>query len=451
MQRAFHSVDSLSEQVERSIFEICDLPAQERASRAEHFCAQHPQHADAMRSILSAVTNPERSVAALEAAGPASGGTDDPTRYGMVCEIARGGMGVIMLAHDWKMRRDLAVKMPRSCMHAGPGVVGTALRRRLFAEARITGRLEHPGIVPVHDLGMDEHGVPYFTMRLVRGRTADQVFALARAGTDGWGIARALEVLLKVCDTLAYAHEHGVIHRDIKPGNVMIGGHGEVYVMDWGLAKAEDCTDEPAASNGAAVDCNPAHGTVTGSVLGTPSFMPPEQATGHLDALGPTADVYATGAMLYSLLTGRAPYKEAWSTPTNETLAAVRRGPPTPIRCLAPRSPSRLVAICEKAMARDPAHRYPSAAMLAADLRAYLDGRVVQAFRTGIGAELAAWVRRNRSLAASLVVTAATVIAGLAIVGAASDGKHPARLNANPRRPLAVIVEGDIATAAEPR
>jgi serine/threonine protein kinase len=201
--------------------------------------------------------------------------------------------------------------------------VDRRLLARFLEEAQITGQLDHPGIVPVHELGLDSTGRVFFTMKLVKGRDLKSIFELVFTGREDWNETRALTVLLKVCEALAYAHKKGVIHRDLKPANVMVGAFGEVYVMDWGLARVlgrEDTHDlrlqpEPGASSlrterkeerEEAPD-SPLF-TMDGDVVGTPCYMPPEQARGEVERLGPRADVYAIGAMLYHLLARQMPY-----------------------------------------------------------------------------------------------------------------------------------------------
>ncbi len=285
--------------------------------------------------------------------------------------------------------------------------------------------------MPIHDLGRDAEGRAFFTMRLVRGRDLARVYQLAAKGEEGWTRAHVLEVLLKVCDTMAFAHARGVIHRDLKPANVMVGDFGEVYVVDWGLAREvarEDVHDlrlRPAAGEGAAASREPdaaaiqEHGppsplvTMDGVVLGTPYFMAPEQAEGRVRELDARADVYSVGAMLYHLLAGSVPYSGA--SDHHEVLARVRVGPPAPLSAARRDLPPELVAICDQAMRRDPARRYHDMQAMASDLRAYLEGRVVRAHQTGAWAELSKWIGRNRGLTASIAAAVLVAVVGLAV------------------------------------
>ncbi len=350
--------------------------------------------------------------------------------------IGRGGGGVVLKVWDTKLNRPLAMKVvlghgeDRPTGHT-PKVDGRTLTR-FVDEARIAGQLNHPGIAPVHELGADETGRAFFTMKLVRGEDLSMVFEHVRTGKEGWNQTRALSVLLKVCEAMSYAHDKGVIHRDLKPANVMVGKYGEVYVMDWGLAHVrgrEDRHDlrvkplpestrsvletERREQRGETADSPLV--TMDGEVVGTPSFMPPEQARGQLDQLGPHSDVYSVGAMLYQLLSGHMPYVSAAARASPRTiLAAVLNGPPVPLHELVPRTPGELIAICEKAMSRDWAQRYSNMKALSDDLRSYLERRVVHAYEAGAWAEAKKWVQRNRPLATSIAAALLLALGGLA-------------------------------------
>lgn len=368
-------------------------------------------------------------------------------------EVARGGMGVIFKAHDPSLARDVAMKVilgddgvsSRATTLRPDDEDAAAVRRtvaRFVVEAQVTARLDHPGVVPVHRLGVDERGRVFFTMRLVRGRALDAVLGHAARGEEGWSLTQAVQVLLKVCDTLSYAHSRGVIHRDVKPANVMVGAYGEVYVMDWGLAK---WAGEPAATPAAPGDGDaagpppPAAGpdaaadaglTSAGSVVGTPTYLAPETAEGRPADV--RSDVYAVGAMLYELLAGAPPYaRESREQGTLGVLRAVLGGPPAPLGAAAPRAPLDLVAVTEKAMARDRAARYASVRELGQDLQSWLEGRVVLASRHGPLVELRKWIGRNRGTA---IAAAAAVLAG--VVGAVAYGLRERAANADLGRSL---------------
>jgi serine/threonine protein kinase len=243
-------------------------------------------------------------------------------RYGDEQEIARGGMGAILRVHDHDLHRELAMKvMLEELGGAEPdSSEATRLRARFLEEAQVTGQLDHPGIVPVHELGLDAQGRLYFTMKLVRGRDLRAVYEQLRKGEDGWNLPRALGVLLRVCEAMAFAHDKGVIHRDLKPANIMVGRFGEVYVMDWGLARVLGSSAShdrrPDASESRVVSArqetarsgDSSLATLDGDIVGTPAYMSPEQALGRIEELGPRSDVYSLGAMLYELIAGHMPY-----------------------------------------------------------------------------------------------------------------------------------------------
>ncbi len=332
------------------------------------------------------------------------------SRYREIREVARGGMGRILRVRDATLGRDVAMKVS---LDGRPGS-----RSRLVEEAHVTGELDHPGVVPVHDMGEDAHGRSFFTMRLVEGRDLREIIGRVHRREEGWSATRALEVLLKVCDTLAFAHARGVVHRDLKPSNIRIGSFGEVYVLDWGLAKTTRRAESSGAERGDdLLERRAPVLTLDGDVVGTPCTMSPEQAEGRASEVGPRSDVYSAGAMLYEILSGRLPFLDEGETPTSATvLERVRAGSLKPLKDLCPKAPPELVSICEKAMARDPARRYPDMREMAADLRAFLEQRVVRAHATGTWPELVKWVRRNRWLAFAIasvlaISTAAAIYA----------------------------------------
>ena len=354
------------------------------------------------------------------------------TKYEVETEIARGGMGAIFRVWDEDLRRPLAMKTILA-NEDGQGEqtdVDPQLLQRFLDEAQVTGQLDHPGVVPVHELGVDAEGTVYFTMRLVRGLTLLKVLDLAREEKQGWSVTRVLDVLVKVCDTMAYAHSKHVIHRDLKPANIMVGRFGEVYVMDWGVAKILGHADQHdlrprsraitavaiQTDRSAAAEQTPNSPifTMDGMVVGTPSYMSPEQAHGMVDEMDARSDVYAIGAMLYQLLSGSAPYVERGSHPSpHAVLFGVMQGPPKPLNKVAKHAPPELIAICERAMARKRCDRYENAHALAHDVRAFLEERVVEAYQTGAWAEFRMWTHRNKGLSFAIAV-------GLGIIAAMS-------------------------------
>ncbi len=368
-------------------------------------------------------------------------------RYQARGELARGGMGTILKAWDRDLRRALAMKVLRS---GPPGDEDPGLLGRFVEEAQVSGQLNHPGVVPIHELGLDSNGRVYFTMQLVEGRTLKEVFRLAQDEEEGWTQTRALGSLLRVCETMAYAHSKGVIHRDLKPANVMVGRFGETYVMDWGLAKVlgrddrhdlrlcHDDHDAPSLVRTDRQDESNSHldspiMTMDGMVIGTPYYMPPEQAGGELERVGTQSDVYSVGAMLYQMLTGQAPYAAPdQRRGSHAVLAMVLQGPPKQVHTVKAGVPGELVAICERAMSREVGDRYGDMGEMAEDLRAYLEQRVVRAYRTGALAEFTKWVARNRMIAVAVAAALLVGFASLAwIAHAEKENRRQAELSAD--------------------
>jgi serine/threonine-protein kinase len=274
------------------------------------------------------------------------------SRYVRRGVVAQGGMGVVLRVWDRLLRRAVAMKVQPT---RGPGATPEAIARFL-REGQVAAQLQHPGVIAVHDLGIDERGRLYFTMPLVEGRDLRALFDRARGEHADDSLDAALRALVQVCEVVAFAHSRGVIHGDLKPTNVLVGRHGDVHVVDWGLA---------TLAPGGATD---------GVVAGTPTYMAPEVVEGRASV---RSDVYALGAMLYRLLAGRGPYApRRGREDARKTLELLKRGPATPVSRLAPDAPPELVAICERAMSRDPADRHASADALAAELRAWLGSRV---------------------------------------------------------------------------
>ena len=301
------------------------------------------------------------------------------TKYGLLEEIGRGGMGTIYLAEDRVLGRRVALKV------VSTGAADPAAAARMLREARVIARLEHPGIVPVHDAGTLPDGRMFYAMKRVDGRRLDEV-----ALQDGTTLPDRLRIFQKICEAVAFAHAHGVIHRDLKPENVMVGPFGEVLVMDWGVAKVlEEAAEPPLPSSP-----GPPAATAEGVVMGTPAYMSPEQAAGRADRVGPPADVYALGAILQFLLTGHAPFDEE---------AALRRArgevglAPRPVRGGDGSPPSPLASLAGKAMATEPADRYASVEELAADVARFLDGARVLAHRETVGEKAARVFARYRT------------------------------------------------------
>ncbi len=338
-------------------------------------------------------------------------------RYVGPTVIGRGGMGVVLQATDPDLHREVALKILQGETQARREAL-----RQFLIEAQLTGQLEHPNIVPVHELGTLADGRPYFSMKLVRGRSLSEVVGALSAGDQAirreFTRTRLLTDFLKICDAVAFAHDRGVVHRDLKPANVMIGAFGEVLVMDWGLAKivGADATLEVGSGSGDAWAeyFSEQDRTIEGHVVGTPAYMSPEQARGDVASVGIASDVYALGAILYEILTRTKPFR---GESVAAILEAVRSGALEPPSTRAPAAgvPAELEAVVEKAMALQPAGRYATVVAMRADIEAYLDGRLLSAARYGPLQLLVKYARRHRAIAAAVGIV--PVLAAAAVFG----------------------------------
>src|SRR5207247_1826164 len=301
--------------------------------------------------------------------------------YKLLEEIGRGGQGVVFRARQKSLNRLVALKV------IGLGQWATRAHvKRFRLEAEAAARLNHPCIVPIYEVG-ERDGACYFSMGLIEGGQLDAVLKL-----EPMPIRRAVELIVKLARTVEYAHEHGMLHRDIKPGNVLLDGKGEPHLTDFGLARLVETESTM---------------TRTLEVIGTPSYMAPEQAVGNNAAVSTVTDVYGLGAVFYQLLTGQPPF--AGGT-TYETIKLLLDMEPRQPRQVNPKVDRDLSTICLKCLEKDPKHRYASALALAEDLERWLKHEPIQARRTGIFARGRKWVRRNPTsalLAASLMALAA--------------------------------------------
>ncbi len=389
----------------------------------EELCPDSPQLQAELRVRIDAVKQLEERASSIGDAPadvpdqPLPGQLGD--RYRVFYEIARGGMGAVFAAQDVRLRRPVAVKVMLGChLHHA------SVRNRFVEEARITGQLQHPGVPPVHDLGELPDGRPFLVMKLIKGRTLAEL--LKERPDPRHDLPRFLEVFEKIAQTVAYAHSKGVIHRDLKPANVMVGAFGEVQVMDWGLAKVLDgSADEGPPPDDARplsvieTDRDPGMHTQAGSVMGTLAYMPPEQARGEVERVGRPADVFALGAILCEVLTGRPAYTgTATEVRAKATLGQVDEALARLDACGAD---PELAALAKQCLSAEPAGRPADADEVA---------RAVEAFRVGVeerarraeveraAAEARAVEQRKRrvvqvGLVASVALLAAAVGVGL--------------------------------------
>jgi eukaryotic-like serine/threonine-protein kinase len=344
--------------------------------------------------------------------------------YQLMGEIARGGMGVVLKGHDTDLGRDIAVKVldKRLCERAD-------VLQRFVEEAQIGGQLQHPGIVPVYELGLMEDDRPYFTMKLVKGRTLAAL--LAQRATPDADRGRLLDIFESVCQTMAYAHSRGVIHRDLKPANIMVGAFGEVQVVDWGLAKvlvrggtADERRAREAHSHLTILETVRSEGSgsgtqsLVGSVLGTPAYMPPEQASGQVHRLDERADVFALGAILCEVLTGLPPYVGD----TSDVIQAASQAEVDDAygRLDASGADESLVKLAKQCLMAAPAARPADAGILAERVHAYVISKEERAHRAEIEAAAARAKAQEERKARRL--TAALGAAVVAIVVVASGG-----------------------------
>lgn len=337
-------------------------------------------------------------------------------KYDLGKELGRGGMGAVYLAQDRELNRDVAMKVILS-------VDKVDAIDRFREEARLTGQLEHPNIIPVHELGV-QGDQPFFTMKFVRGQSLEQLIKAHAQGEAGFSLARTLGLFLKILDGVGFAHAHNVIHRDLKPANIMLGEHGEVLVMDWGLAKALDPgsiddNDRVASAQrqkGRIQSLRQAGGdsawTMDGAITGTPGYMAPEQADGEADKVDFRSDIFSLGCILYEMLT----FQRTFPGSAVQALKRTFEGKyDDPIQaCKAIPLPVELAAIVRKSLHPQRSGRYQSIDGFHKDIESFLEGRSVSAHSDSLPVQIYKWMKRNPTITISSVV----VIVAIAVVGA---------------------------------
>ncbi len=352
-----------------------------------------------------------------------------PDSYVFGAEIARGGMGRILSARDRRTGRYVAIKeiLP-PLMASLSAKEKDAIVARFQREAHVTARLQHPSIVPVYEIGNFD-GRPFFAMKKVDGRGLDE---LIKARTT---LAERLELLptiVSLAEALAYAHGQRVIHRDLKSSNILVGAFGETVVIDWGLAKdlSSDEKDDDITTSSSSHDSVPPLQTVVGSIFGTPHYMPPEQARG--DTVDERADVYAIGSILYHLLSGTPPYEDSETAlASGSLLKKLREVPPEPLTSMVADIPRDLLSIVDKAMSRDKAQRYPTAAELATDLADFTAGQRVAVHHYSTSELLARWLRRHKTaIATAVVFLAALMVTATVSVRSVLESRDEAKASA---------------------
>ena len=347
--------------------------------------------------------------------------TSSGVRFQVLRPLNQGGMGVVSVALDKELDRSIALKEIRES-----AADDREYRARFLAEAEITGKLEHPGIIPIYGLGTYSDGRPFYAMRLIRGdKTGSLMDAIARFHKEPNRSARVVEFrgllgrFLDVCNAMSYAHSKGVLHRDLKPENILLGPYGETLVVDWGLAKAAGRAEPVQPSDSEHVRLNLSGSelspTLAGGAFGTPEYAPPEQMIGDLPNVGPRSDVYGLGAVLYCLMTGRAPFSRK-GIDLGTLIRKIEAGDFPPPRQLRSDLDKPLEAICLQAMARKPVDRYESVKALADDLEHYLADETVAAYPDPWTVRARRWAKRHRtSVTAAAVALVATAI-GLGVV-----------------------------------
>ena len=369
--------DDRDERLAALLSEVTDRMRAGDEPKIDELAERHPELAGELRELWAAVL-----VAEQQAGSAASGALTLPAidsvlrakpelpckfgDYELIDELGRGGMGIVYKARQTSLGRLVALKMVLRGVWAS-----AADMARFRAEAEAAARLNHPHVVPVYEVG-EQDGHPYFSMKYVAGTTLS-----VRLAEGPMPPRETAELLVPVCDAIEYAHQNGLLHRDLKPSNILLDEEGRPHVSDFGLAKRVEAGES---------------WTRTGAIIGTPSYMAPEQAAGNRGQLGPPSDVYSLGAVLYQMLTGRPPFQAATAV---DTVLLVLEQEPLPPRLLNPRADRDLEMIALKCLQKPPALRYQSAKALADDLRAFLADEPIEARSGAFSQVMARWFRET--------------------------------------------------------
>jgi WD40 repeat protein/serine/threonine protein kinase len=405
------------------------LSTADREALSPDLRAALEEHLDCLHLLDELRRHPRTAPAPVGKHSSAGASADE--RYTLTRLHAVGGIGQVWLAYDAELEREVALKELRPDRSSD-----ASLQKRFLHEAQITGRLQHPGIVPVYEMmrGSAESALepvgtsdeqPFYTMRFVRGHTltaaVDEYHRNRAKGKGGsFEFIALLNAFVSVCNTVAYAHARGVIHRDLKGQNIVLGDFGEVMVLDWGLAKVLGKTLDEGESSTVRLELSTgtAEHSVPGSVMGTPAFMAPEQAAGCHERIDQRTDVFGLGAILFTILTGHPPFA---GEDSKETLRRARDADAPRADAVCSGVPPALAAICGKAMARDPVDRYASASDLAREVQQWIADEPVLAYRDSLSNRLRRWARRHKpwvtAAAALLIAAPIALIAGAILIG----------------------------------